>query len=401
MLLLAWIVPGTCAQERHADAALRSWLLAPPRPENEALLERAAAGFHDIGELDAALARLAVAAKSTRRFRRIDIPAEDPLVVLAVVVPGAAPPPAGFPLVLAPAPSLVSPPSELAIRARYGSWLDRGFVVVVPVPPHQVKAGRTSSGSDVHDPGSDLVPVAVAAVSLELGVDRDRVVLHARVPLPPVTGPARVRPFLGDTTAIATVYHLAPGDVRLDEVAEPWLFRGRTIVHHLSDQADEAALRAARRTRAALDPVAGRHRTIEDRDVRYPLRVGFGGRGPDEVIALPPRSKAAEAFELRLGNGLPASFEGLELTRAHPATRLMLRGTDETSAVSITTPDDPTTATLPLRIYVESGAGAPEEFRLNGRPLRPQEDGVRTRLLLARRNLQSGRSFTRVLDTTP
>lgn len=401
VVLAAMSLPAAPAQDGERNGALRAWLLAPPRPESEGLLEPTAAAFADAGAVRTTLERLGPARTTTPGFRRIEVPPGDASGILAVVVPDRATPPTGFPLLLAPAPSLLGSPSELSLRARYGAWLDHGFVVAVPVPPHQLDAGRAILGHGVHDEASDLPPVAVAAVALELPLDRERVVFHARVPLPPLGGPTRTRPFRGDTTAFSAVYHLAVGEARLDDLAEPWLYTGRTVVHHLADGADEAALRAARNLKTALEAVQGRHRLLEDPAARYALRFDYAGTAPAAVAALLPRSPTPDSFDALLGGRMPATFEGLEFSRAHAATRIAVRGSTGAGTLSIGTPDDPTTPSLPLRIYVAIDEASPREVRLNGRPLVPLEGSVRASLLLARRNLQTGRRFTRVYEATP
>lgn len=389
------------AQPPAVLATLRDWLTSPPGPSSEAHFEALKEDFATADAAEAAVRQLRESRTALAPgFHRLTITGVDPPVYAGVVVPRGAVPPGGHPLLLAPAPAMLHPPDELVLRARYGTWLDLGWVVLSPLPPVYQIHGQYVPKRDPWSDGPDHLALYVAAIDLDHPIDRDRVLLHSRPPEGNPDSTDEVPVFAGDTTPLAGFLHFVPGTRRPAPVPDPLVWNRRLLALHLSTHADDLA----RIQHLGLEQRAAgagfRFWSRFDAGLDFPSRLAIDAAAMAEVAARAVRGGAPARLEFLAGGKGPARFEWLSAPGL--AAPLRLVAALDGSSIRVATPDEPDRAPFALDLHLPD-APAAVTLEVNGRPAfgGPVPHGVREALEAARSELQGGRPVRRLLSVRP
>jgi hypothetical protein len=280
------------------------------------------------------------------------------------------------------------PPDEIALRSIYGTYLERGWIVLAP------ERGRS-------DPSSPTLSERVAGFVALLGrwqaLDRERILLVAESP----RRPRSLSPAWGvDTTPLAGIELIVPGDTAPDPPPDLGRWTGRLVALHLSSHpAVQSQLLHLR-----LDPLAraGALHLLMARDagIDWPARLALDPEVTTRVLQHARRPRVPVTLDFTAGGDLSTGFEWLDAPGLDVATRIRARR--DADAIAIETPETPKRGLFPLDIYLPEPA--PElRVSFNGRPAYggPAPATPAATLQAARHTLQTGRPARTVLRLRP
>ena len=343
------------------------------------------------------LSGLAYREPLTPGFHVVDAPGFAPRLRYAIVVPQTESPDAGRALIVAAAPaSSPLPPDELTIRASYGSFLEAGCVVLVPIAAHLTGVPVPSdeaAARNVWNKGRDLLPGLVADCAMRTRIDRDRVVLLPRWTDQPSDLNQPAWPDV-DATPFAAVWVLLPAGATPTPAPDPGRWAGRRVVLHCSThRRDERLLMAGQLRRRGITVDVVRDRGLDWASMVQPTLATVR-----EALARISRAQVPARLSFHAGRPHPGDHEWISSSSA----RARLRVERAVGTISITTPGTERRAPFPLQIWFAEDPGE-ITVSVNGRPVFggsvPHDKLAALRCL--RRTARSGRRTTRVLTIRP